>query len=87
MLELLLMEYERTFGFPFPLLEVEDWAEIEVINLVYDCLQYNDPNLRKRPTVNKFPEAPRSRAVMKSDIEAEENFRNLSKSLGLDRQQ
>ena len=76
MLELLLMQFEQQFGYPFPLLEVEDWAEIEVINLVYDCLQQNDPNLRKRPTVNRFPTAPRSHSVMQSDIEAEEQYKD-----------
>ncbi len=76
MLELLLLQFEQQFGFPFPLLEVQDWAEIEVINLVYDCLQQNNPNLRKRPTVNRFPTAPRSHSVMQSDIEAEEQYKD-----------
>lgn len=76
MLELLLAEYEQQFGHPFPLREVSDWAEIEVINLVYDCLQTNNPNLRKRPTVNKFPSAPRSKAVMQSDIDAEKEYKD-----------
>ena len=52
MLELLLLQFEQQFGYPFPLRECEDWAEIEVINLVYDCLQKNDPTIRTRPTVN-----------------------------------
>ncbi len=76
MLELLLMQYEMQFGYPFPLRDCEDWAEIEVINLVYDCLQYNDPNLRKRPTFNRFPTAPRSKAVMQSDIDAEMEYKD-----------
>ena len=76
MLELLLVQFEQQFGYPFPLRECEDWAEIEVINLVFDCLQKNDPTIRTRPTVNKFPTAPRSKAVMKSDIDAEEEYKN-----------
>ena len=76
MLELLLMQYEQQFGHPFPLFDVEDWAEIEVINLVFDCIQNNDPDNRTRPTVNKFPTAPRSHAVMQSDIEAEEQYKD-----------
>ena len=76
MLELLLLQFEQQFGYPFPLRECEDWAEIEVINLVFDCLQKNDPTIRTRPTVNKFPTAPRIKAVMKSDIDAEEEYKN-----------
>ena len=76
MLELLLIQYEQQFGYPFPLFDVEDWAEIEVINLVYDCLMKNDPDLRTRPTVNKFPTAPHSKAVMKSDIDAELEYKD-----------
>ena len=76
MLELLLMQYEMQFGYPFPLKECEDWAEIEVINLIYDCMQLNEPDRRERPVVNKFPTAPHSKAVMKSDIDSEKEYQN-----------
>lgn len=47
MLELLLMQYKELFGEDFPLLQFEGEQEIEVINILYDCVSKNlryDPN-------------------------------------------
>ncbi len=41
MLEMLLMQYEDIFGEAFPLAEFEDRSEIEVINILYECVQGN----------------------------------------------
>ena len=59
MLELLLMTYQDYFGVSFPLADFTDRSEIEVINILYDCVQNNEP-YRPGMTVpeNRFPEAP-----------------------------
>ncbi len=38
MLEVLLMQYREIFGEDFPLLQFEGKQEIEVINILYDCV-------------------------------------------------
>lgn len=38
MLEVLLKEYEQSFGEPFPLEELEGMREYEVLNILYDCI-------------------------------------------------
>ena len=43
MLEMLLMQYADQFGCPFPLKSFEGKSEIEVINVIYDCLQTCEP--------------------------------------------
>ncbi len=59
MLELLLMTYQDYFGVPFPLADFTDRSEIEVINILYDCVQSNEPYRPGRPAPeNRFPEAP-----------------------------
>ncbi len=58
MLELLLQQYEFQFGKPFPLEKFTDITEIELINLLYNCVQNNDPDYSKVPQDNRFPNAP-----------------------------
>ncbi len=43
MLELLLMQYKDYFGEDFPLIDFEDKSEIDVINIIYECVQTNTP--------------------------------------------
>ncbi len=62
MLEVLLRQYEESFGEPFPLLKFEGEAEIDVINIVYECLYSGKPyeDGMKVPE-NRFPTAPTSK--------------------------
>ena len=43
MLEMLLMQYKDMFGADFPLRDFADRQEIEVINLLYDCVLAGKP--------------------------------------------
>lgn len=43
MLEVLLNQYEDQFGIPFPLANFAGRPEIEVINILYDCVQAGTP--------------------------------------------
>lgn len=43
MLEVLLFTYREQFGEAFPLKQCEDMREIDLINLLYECLQKNKP--------------------------------------------
>lgn len=59
MLELLLRQYEETFGKPFPLLKVKGVREIDVINILYECLYSNTEYYDNMPVPeNRFPDAP-----------------------------
>ncbi len=58
MLEMLLMAFKTAFGFDFPLKDYEGEPEIDVINIIYACLQANDPNYREAVIKNRFPNAP-----------------------------
>ena len=58
MLELLLMQYRELFGESFPLLEFEGEQEIEVINILYDCVSKNLPYSRERKYERRILEAP-----------------------------
>lgn len=60
MLEMLLREYENAFGKPFPLPDFEGHPEIDVINLVYACLEEGHPYVPGMKVKNQFPDAPRS---------------------------
>jgi len=42
MLEILLIQYKEMFSADFPLREMEGRAEIDVINIIYGCLQNNE---------------------------------------------
>lgn len=59
MLEALLMTYYGQFGEEFPLEKCADLSEIDVINIVYGCLESNKP-FDGNTTVkeNRFPYAP-----------------------------
>ena len=59
MLEVLLNEYLARFGEAFPLEKLAGMAEIEVINILYECV---DKNIRYTPGMkveNRFPDAPK----------------------------
>lgn len=43
MLEVLLLTYKNQFGEDFPLKEFAGMREIDLINLLYTCLQDNTP--------------------------------------------
>ena len=58
MLEMLLTQYEFQFGKPFPLKDYTDKSEIEIINILYACVQNNDPHAQPAPGENRFPNAP-----------------------------
>ena len=58
MLEMLLQQYEFQFGKPFPLKQFADRTEIDLINIVYNCVQNNDPVPSAGPVENRFPYAP-----------------------------
>ena len=59
MLEVLLNEYLARFGEAFPLEKLAGMAEIEVINILYECI---DKNIRYTPGMkveNRFLDAPK----------------------------
>ncbi len=60
MLEMLLMQYEDTFGEPFPLKKYEGHREIELINLLFHCCNYGIPcsEVNEKELPNMFPDAP-----------------------------
>ncbi len=61
MLELLLQTYKDQFGEDFPLKDFAGHQEIEVINIVYECVLTNKPYTKGMTvTVDRFPDAPRS---------------------------
>ena len=65
MLELLLIQYRELFGVDFPLLEFAGEQEIEVINILYDCVSKNLPYSRDRKIERKILEAP---GIKKGDL-------------------
>ena len=61
MLEVLLWQYQQQFEEAFPLKDFEGEAEIDVINLIYDCLLNNRPYQKGqawKDIPNRLPEAP-----------------------------
>ncbi|MDO4490871.1 MAG: hypothetical protein Q4B85_07395 [Lachnospiraceae bacterium] len=59
MLEMLLITYRDQFGVEFPLEKCEGMSEIDVINLVYNCLDSNKPfDGNTEVKENRFPYAP-----------------------------
>ena len=59
MLEMLLMQYEDQFGEAFPLADFQKKSEIEVINILYDCVQNNTPYEAGMEVFgNRFGDAP-----------------------------
>ena len=58
MLEVLLFQYKDMFGEDFPLEEFSDRREIDVINILYDCVSNNvmyDPSRPVREIVTGAP--------------------------------
>lgn len=59
MLEMLLMQYEDQFGEAFLLADFQEKSEIEVINILYDCVQNNTPYEAGMEVLeNRFGDAP-----------------------------
>ena len=58
MLELLLQQYREMFGEDFPLAKFDGEPEIEVINIVYDCVSKNLSYDPERKIDRKIQEAP-----------------------------
>ncbi len=58
MLEMLLMQYKDIFGVDFPLRDFTESTEIEVINILYDCVLNTEPYKPGKKIENRFPEAP-----------------------------
>ena len=58
MLELLLLQYKEIFGSDFPLAEFDGKQEIEVINILYDCVLNSLPYDPERKITPRITEAP-----------------------------
>ena len=58
MLEVLLFQYKDMFGEDFPLKEFTDRREIDVINILYDCVASNRRYDGARPVRNIITDAP-----------------------------
>lgn len=58
MLELLLLQYRELFGEDFPLARFDGEQEIEVINILYDCVSKNLPYDPDRKIEYRITEAP-----------------------------
>lgn len=58
MLEVLLMQYRDIFGVDFPLADFEGTSEIEVINIIYDCVHNNVPYSEDMEIKTKIMDAP-----------------------------
>ena len=58
MLELLLIQYRELFGEDFPLAKFAGEQEIEVINILYDCVSKNLPYDPNRTFERRITEAP-----------------------------
>ena len=58
MLELLLWQYREMFGEEFPLAEFAGEQEIEVINILYDCVSKNLRYSPDRRIERRILEAP-----------------------------
>ena len=58
MLELLLLQYKEIFGADFPLAEFDGRQELEVINILYDCVLNSLPYDPARKITPRITEAP-----------------------------
>ena len=58
MLEVLLFQYKDMFGEDFPLAEFKDRREIDVINILYDCVSNNLRYDSSRPVKDLITDAP-----------------------------
>ena len=53
------MQYDDHFGEAFPLTDFQEKSEIEVINILYDCVQNNTPyKAGMEVSGNRFGDAP-----------------------------
>ena len=60
MLEMLLIQYKEMFGEDFPLAQFAGTPEIDVINIVYDCVVNNLPYDPHRKVKDRVTGAPTS---------------------------
>ena len=58
MLEMLLMQYKDMFGEDFPLKKFTETREIDVINILYDCVLNNTPYDPGREVKARITDAP-----------------------------
>ena len=58
MLEMLLMQYKDMFGDAFPLKQFTDSREIDVINILYDCVLTNTPYKPGKEVQARITDAP-----------------------------
>ena len=58
MLELLHLQYKEIFGADYPLAEFDGRQELEVINILYDCVQNSLPYDPERSITPRITEAP-----------------------------
>ena len=58
MLETLLFAYEDNFGEPFPLKKCEGMIEIDLINIIYYCIQEHEPYKEGMSVVSRVFGAP-----------------------------
>ena len=58
MLELLLLQYKEIFWADFPLAEFDGRQELEVINILYDCVLNSLPYDPERKITPRITEAP-----------------------------
>ena len=61
MLEILLIQYREMFGTDFPLAQLAGQSELDVINIIYGCLQNNEAYSHGKPVKQYITEAPGSR--------------------------
>ena len=52
------MTYKDMFGEDFPIASFEGHQEIEVINIIYDCVKNNEPYDPNRPVKAHITNAP-----------------------------
>ena len=58
MLEMLLTQYKDMFGEDFPIASFAGRQEIEVINIIYDCVRSNTPYDPAKPVPEIITNAP-----------------------------
>ena len=58
MLEMLLMQYKDMFGEDFPLKQFTESREIDVINILYDCVLSNQPYKPGKAVKDRITDAP-----------------------------
>ena len=66
MLEMLLMQYKDMFGEDFPLRQFTESREIDVINILYDCVLTGEPYKAGKEVKARITDAP---GIRKEDTE------------------